>query len=52
MSEELKLIMKQNSANYKLLQCVLYYLGIKEEDLKDILTDIKKEVEEEFKDYE
>lgn len=35
--EELKLIMKQNMINEKLLQCILLYLGVKKENLSKTL---------------
>lgn len=52
MSEELKLILKQNRATQKLIQCALYCLGMSRKDLQKNIKIIEKEVEEEFKDYE
>lgn len=49
MHKLLKLILQYEVANYKLLQCILIYLGVSKEDLKKELQVIKKEVEEEIK---
>lgn len=50
MTDMLKLIIKQNMATHKLLQCILFYLGISQEGLEKILKDIKKEVDKEMEE--
>lgn len=50
MNDMLKLITKQNMATHKLLQCILFYLGVSEEGIKKILKDIQKEVNKEMEE--
>lgn len=50
MTEMLKLIIKQNMATYKLLQCILFYLGVSKEEMEKTLKDIQKEVDKELKE--
>ena len=50
MTDMLKLIIKQNMATHKLLQCVLFYLGISQEGIEKTLKDIQKEVDKEMEE--
>lgn len=50
MTDMLKLIIKQNMANHKLLQCILFYLGASKEEIEKTLKDIQKEVEKEMEE--
>lgn len=50
MTDMLKLIIKQNMATQKLLQCVLFYLGISQEEIEKTLKDIQKEVDKEMEE--
>lgn len=50
MNDMLKLIIKQNMANHKLLQCILFYLGISQEEMEKTLKDIQKEVDKEMEE--
>lgn len=50
MTDMLKLIIKQNMANHKLLQCILFYLGVSKEEIEKTLKDIQKEVDKELEE--
>lgn len=52
MSDLLKIIIKQNAVNEKLLQYILLYLGIDRKCLRDELDNIIKQVDREINNYE